>query len=151
MRRRHLCLGWTLMLAAAATPLAAAAAGTAKKPAPKAPPKAPPAAKHIKITRPAPRGGGPDQVEVIAGEVMGVTFSDLKVVVFARTDQWYVQPYVGNSDTSIGSDGKWETDTHLGVEYAAVLAKRSYRPPATTGALPKIGGEIIDIATATAR
>jgi len=103
----------------------------------------------IQITDVPPRGAGPDRVETIAGTASGVNIAECKVVVYAGTNVWYVQPYIGSSDTSIEQDGTWHTDTHLGSKYAALLVKKTYKQPETTGKLPDIGGQVLAIATAT--
>jgi len=72
------------------------------------------------------RGAGPDTIEKIAGTVRGVNIKDCKVIILCRTDSWYVQPYAGSSDTAIADDGKWENETHLGSEYAALLVKSTF-------------------------
>jgi len=99
----------------------------------------------IQITKVPPKGAGPDRVERIAGTVSGVNIKECKVVVFAHTDTWYVQPYFERYDTEIQHSNTWHTDTHLGSEYAALLVKNSYKAPTTTGRLPEVGGEILAI------
>lgn len=89
--------------------------------------------------------GGPDKMDTISGTVTGAC-SDCKVVLFARGDVWYVQPYANQTDTSISSDGKWSSDTHLGTEYAAVLVRSGYKAPAKVGSLPSEGGAVLAIA-----
>lgn len=105
----------------------------------------------IQITEIPSQGAGPDEVQTIAGKVSGVKGIDCKVVVFALTDTWYVQPYIDSSDTAIKEDGTWRTDTHLGNRYAALLVKSSYKPPKTTGKLPAVGGEVLAEARAAAK
>ena len=105
----------------------------------------------IQITWVPSRGAGPDKLETISGTVRHVSVRDTKVVLFARTNTWYVQPYVDSSDTLINDDNTWENDTHLGFEYAALLVNVSYQPPPTTAKLPDIGGLVLAIATASAR
>lgn len=105
----------------------------------------------IEITEVPAKGGGNERIETIAGTVRGVKTSDCKVVIFAQTDVWYVQPYIAASDTAIKDDNTWRTDTHLGVRYAALLVKKSYKPPTTTGKLPEVGGMVLAIATANAK
>ena len=105
----------------------------------------------IQITEIPSKGAGPDEVQTIAGKVSGVKGIDCKVVIFARTNTWYVQPYIDSSDTPIRDDGTWRTDTHLGNRYAALLVKSSYKPPTTTGKLPAVGGEVLAVATADAK
>ena len=100
---------------------------------------------------PSKGGGGTERLETIAGTVSGVRMSDCKVVLFARTDVWYVQPYIASSDTAINADSTWRNDTHLGLEYAALLVKKSYKPPTTTGKLPEVGSMVLAIATANAK
>ncbi|MGH9822573.1 MAG: hypothetical protein ACREDR_04900, partial [Blastocatellia bacterium] len=90
-----------------------------------------PMSPSIKITVVPPSGEGSERMERIAGTVSGADFKSCKVVIFARTNKWYVQPYTNNPKTSIGSDGKWETTTHLGYEYAALLVRSDYEPTDT--------------------
>jgi hypothetical protein len=106
---------------------------------------------RIQITEVPSKGAGPDALETIAGKVSGVKGTECKVVIFAGTDIWYVQPYINSSDTSISEDGTWRTDTHLGNRYAALLVKSSYKPPTTTGKLPAVGGAVLAIATVDAK
>jgi hypothetical protein len=105
---------------------------------------------EIRITEipPYDAKGGPDRMETIAGTVSGIAPDkrECKIVLYARTNMWYVQPTTEAPYTSIGSDGKWQNETHLGTNYAALLVKSEWKPPATLGALPKIGGEILAIA-----
>ena len=69
------------------------------------------------------------------------------MVIYARGgDKWWVQPYAASPYTDIGKDGKWESETHGGTEFAALLVKSSYEPSATLGSLPAVGGDILDIA-----
>lgn len=105
----------------------------------------------IQITLVPPGGEGPDSNGNIGGKAGGANLKQCRVVVFARTDKWYVQPYAASPYTSIGEDGNWETGTHLGYEYAALLVEASYKPPATTGALPGIAGDVLAIARVPAR
>jgi hypothetical protein len=104
-----------------------------------------PAAPSIKITMVPPNGEGSNSWGTIGGIASGVDFDKCKVVIFARTNTWWVQPYADNPFTQIQDGGKWETDIHLGNEYAALLVKADYKPPATTSILPQIGGNILAI------
>lgn len=97
----------------------------------------------IQITVVPPKGGGPDRMATIAGKAGGFNPNECKVVIFTRTNTWYVQPYANAPYTSIDSRGEWQTQTHLGDEYAALLVKPSYRPPATTDSLPPVGGDVL--------
>jgi hypothetical protein len=107
-------------------------------------------APSIKITLvPRDGEGGPDILGTIGGVASGVDFDNCKVVVFAHTNMWYVQPDTKAPYTQIQNDGRWETDTRLGHVYAALLVKSGYKPPDTTRTLPQIGGNILAIARAT--
>jgi hypothetical protein len=106
---------------------------------------------NIQVTLIPPLGAGPDRMEKIAGTASGIRISDCKVVIFSHTDKWYVQPYIDSSDTSIGDDGAWENDTHLGSEYAALLVKSSYKPPSSTGTLPNATGPVLAVVKVAAK
>jgi WD40 repeat protein/serine/threonine protein kinase len=85
--------------------------------------------------------------EPIKGTVGGVNPQDYKVVIYARSgDQWRAQPTAASPQTQIGNDGKWESETHGGTEFAALLVKASYQPEATRGTIPGVGGDVIAVA-----
>ena len=105
----------------------------------------------IAITEVPTKGAGETEVQTIAGTVGGVKISECKVVLFAYTDTWYVQPYIASTDTSISEDNTWRNNTHLGSKYAALLVKNSYKPPKTTGKPPDIRGDVLAIAIEAAR
>ena len=44
------------------------------------------------------------------------------------------------------ADGKWESQTHGGTEFAALLVKSSYQPQAWLKAVPEVGGEVLAMA-----
>ena len=84
--------------------------------------------------------------EPIGGTVSGVNFKDVKVVVYAYGgDKWYVQPTVDSPDIAINEDGKWETETHGGLEFSALLVKTSFQPRATLKTIPQAGGVILAV------
>jgi hypothetical protein len=89
--------------------------------------------------------GGPGPTEEISGTASGPNLRDLRVVIYAYAGgQWWVQPTVANPMTSIdASSGKWETDTHLGRNYAALLVRSSYKAPATSDSIPAVGGDVL--------
>ena len=89
--------------------------------------------------------GGPGPTEEISGTASGPNLRDLRVVIYAYAGgQWWVQPTVANPMTSVdASSGKWETDTHLGRNYAALLVRSSYKPPATSDSIPAVGGDVL--------
>ncbi|MDP9052099.1 MAG: hypothetical protein M3O31_15465 [Acidobacteriota bacterium] len=91
---------------------------------------------------PADAEGGPEKSALIAGVVSGVTPADFRVVIYTHTDHWYVQPFIGSELTGIDSGGRWDSETHLGNQYAALLVKPSFTPPTVCDALPSSGGDV---------
>jgi hypothetical protein len=85
---------------------------------------------------PGPTGMGP-----IDGKVRGVNTEACQVVIFAFGDMWYVQPFANAPYTDINEDGTWDTHTHGGFQYAALLVTEAYKPPNTTSLLPKVDGK----------
>src|ERR1051325_3027338 len=82
--------------------------------------------------------GGAAKMERIAGRVSGARASQ-RVVLFARSGTWWIQPFSDRPFTSIEPDSTWKTATHLGTEYAALLVEAGYVPPTTTDVLPAAG------------
>ena len=101
-------------------------------------------------TIPEASEGGPDKVVPIGGRVSGVR-SGQRLVLFAKSGVWWVQPLVNEPFTSIQPDSSWQTKTHLGLEYGALLVDESYQPPPTLDRLPAPGGAIIAVATVAGR
>ena len=94
---------------------------------------------------PAYDKGGSDKTEVIKGTANGVTdCSDCRVVLYARTNQWWVQPLAKSPFTNI-NNGSWQSMTSLGTEYAALLVKSSFKPSPTLTKLPTVGGDVLAI------
>jgi hypothetical protein len=90
--------------------------------------------------------GGPVPLGHAAGRVKGARAGE-KIVFYAKDVNgiWWVQPLAIQPFTPIKSDWSWETDTHLGTEYAALLVDPEYRPPATTRVLPTQGGKVLAV------
>jgi len=85
--------------------------------------------------------------EPIKGTVGVVNPQDYKVVIYARGgDKWWVQPTAASPLTDIENDGKWESETHGGTEFAALLVKPSYKPQATLWTIPGVSGDVIAVA-----
>jgi hypothetical protein len=103
----------------------------------------------VAITEVPPPGGGPSTLRRIAGVMSGADPRQTRVVIYALTDKWYIQPFTGVL-TSINNQGKWSNRTHLGNVYAALLVHRTYVPPATTTQLPALGGAVLAIAAVPA-
>jgi hypothetical protein len=95
---------------------------------------------------PAAHEGGSDTAGTIEGRVVGARPGQ-QIVLFARSGQWWVQPFADQPLTNIQPDSKWSNSTHLGTEYAALLVEPGYRPAATLDSLPMKGGAVIAVAS----
>ena len=88
--------------------------------------------------------GGRERTDVISGRVTGASPGQ-KIVVYARSGPWWVQPWPDKPLLTIAPDSTWSTPTHLGFEYAAMLVDPSYAPPPTMDVLPPAGGSIVAV------
>jgi hypothetical protein len=101
----------------------------------------------IEFDKTPPTGeGGPVPLSPVAGRVKGARAGE-KIVLYAEDVNgiWWVQPQAIQPFITIKSDSSWETSTHLGIEYAAILVDSGYRPPATTNVLPGQGGKVLAV------
>jgi hypothetical protein len=101
----------------------------------------------ISFTRvpPAARGGR-ERVDTIAGTVAGA-LPGQKIVIYAQSGPWWVQPWPDHPLITIQPDSTWSTATHLGFEYSALLVRPGYEPPPTLDVAPAQGGDVVAIAT----
>jgi hypothetical protein len=100
----------------------------------------------IEFTHVPPAGDGtPDKLEEISGRVKGTRPGE-RVVLFALSGVWWVQPGVDRPFTAIQPDSRWNSSTHPGSTYAALLVDSRYRPPLTVNALPEKGGPVLAVA-----
>jgi len=98
----------------------------------------------IEFNKIPPTGeGGPVPLSTVTGRVKGAHAGE-KVVLYAEdvNGVWWVQPQAIQPFITVKPNSTWETSTHLGVQYAALLVDPGYRPPATTKALPGEGGKV---------
>jgi hypothetical protein len=91
--------------------------------------------------------GSPDKINDIQGRVNGA-HAGQRIVIFARSGLWWVQPMADQPFTAISRDSTWKSATHPGSAYAALLVNPGYRPPTTANALPEKGGDVVAVATA---
>ena len=91
--------------------------------------------------------GGPDKSAPIAGRVVGARTGQ-RIVVFAKSGIWWVQPTIDEPFTAIQPDATWTTSTHFGTEYAALLVEPGYHPPPTMDILPSEGGDVVAVKSA---
>ncbi len=105
---------------------------------------APPAITFIKI--PPAAEGGRERVAVFSGRVAGA-LPGQRIVVYAKSGPWWVQPWPDQPFTQIQSDSTWTVSTHLGFEYAALLVAPGYQPPATMDLAPAVGPGVLAVAS----
>ena len=67
-----------------------------------------------------------------------------RIVVYAKSGPWWVQPWPDKPFLPIQPDHTWSTPTHLGFEYAALLVDPGYDPPPTIDVSPTAGGSVVD-------
>jgi hypothetical protein len=102
----------------------------------------------VEISRVPPVGqGSPDVLETIEGRATGAQPGE-RIVLFAQSGVWWVQPMVNQPFTTIQPDSTWKSSTHPGSAYAALLVDSRYRPPATLAELPEKGGPVLAVAVA---
>jgi hypothetical protein len=109
---------------------------------------------HLKNVEPTiefsqvPRAGlgGPEKFETVVGRVTDAR-PGCRVVLFAKSGKWWVQPLAMQPFTEIRADSTWTNQIHMGTEYAALLVEPDYKPPATTDSLPAKGGAVVAITT----
>ncbi len=77
----------------------------------------------------------------VLGSVTGVTPpSEFSILIWAKTDKFYIQPCVTEKTHSIRQDGSWgPIDSHSG-EVWVQLVKKGYVPPDSTPSLPRVDG-----------
>lgn len=88
--------------------------------------------------------GGTRRLDPIEGRV-SVARPGQRIVLYARSGAWYVQPYTEDPFTTIQPDSTWRNSTHLGTEYAALLVVSDYVPPDVMGDLPNRGGGVVAV------
>ncbi len=104
------------------------------------------AAPSISFTRiPESDATGSARNDIIEGRIAGGAPGQ-KLILYAKTGKWWVQPLVDQPITNIRPNFRWTNATHLGTHYAALLVKEGYRPQRELDSLPPIGGEVLAVA-----
>jgi len=85
--------------------------------------------------------GGRERTDSISGKVIGAGPGQ-KIVIYAKSGPWWVQPWPDQPYIPIQPDSSWSTETHLGYEYAALLVDPSFHPPPTMDQRPTQGGGV---------
>lgn len=99
----------------------------------------------VEFTRiPSADPGGTVRLENIEGRVIN-SRQGYKIVLYARSGEWYVQPFIEEPFTQIQPDSTWKSATHLGTEYAALLVTPEFEPPAKTVGLPEKSDRVIAV------
>ena len=105
-----------------------------------------PAGPSIEFTRiPQSDSGGKEKNDIIEGIVKGGRPGQ-RIVVYAHSGKWWVQPLPAQPFTRVQPNGKWTNATHLGTEYAALLVEPGFHPPLSLDALPPPGRDVGAIA-----
>jgi hypothetical protein len=79
------------------------------------------------VTITAPAAGA----ATLSGYACNVNSSD-KIVVYALTNEWYVQPLVASPFVSIASDGSWSTPVNPWASLVALVVNQSSYTPAAS-------------------
>ena len=100
----------------------------------------------IEFTRiPEADPAGSARNDIIEGRVTGGTPGE-KIVLYAKTGKWWVQPLIDQPLTNLRPNFKWTNATHLGTDYAALLVRDGYLPQRVLDSLPKPDGNVLAVA-----
>jgi signal transduction histidine kinase len=104
-------------------------------------------ASSIEFTRipKAAEGGPASTIDTIEGRAIGARPGQ-QIVLYARSGDWWVQPYADQPFTAVRADSTWTNVTHAGTEYAALLVEPGYVPSPTVHAMPEAGGLVVAVA-----
>jgi hypothetical protein len=103
-------------------------------------------APSIEFTRiPQADPAGSARNDIIEGRVTGGSRGQ-KIVLYAKTGKWWVQPLIDQPMTNLRPDFGWTNATHLGTHYAALLVKDGYRPQTALDSLPQPDSNILAVA-----
>jgi len=83
-------------------------------------------------------------MDAVEGRVIGATAGQ-QIVLYAKNDIWWVQPFTDRPFAAIQSDSTWKGSTHLGTDYAALLVDPGYQPQPKIAALPAEGNGVAAI------
>jgi hypothetical protein len=102
-------------------------------------------APKIEFTRiPSSTQGGNSRFETVEGRVAGARPGQ-RLVLYAKSGIWWVQPFTAQPFTQIKSDSTWASSIHLGTEYAALLVGPAYAPEPGLKELPATGGAVLAV------
>jgi cell division protein FtsB len=100
---------------------------------------------NIRIDNIAVLSGRNDRYE-ISGRVSNLVNPEkYRVIIYAYTNAWYVQPATATPYTQINEDGTWSNHSYPGDEFAALVVNESFSPSYVLEALPVTGNGILAI------
>ncbi|HUA61828.1 MAG TPA: glycoside hydrolase family 16 protein, partial [Verrucomicrobiae bacterium] len=103
-------------------------------------------APSIAFTRiPQADPAGSSSNDIIEGRVAGDSPGH-KIVLYAKSGKWWVQPLVDQPLTDLRANHTWTNATHLGTHYAALLVKDGYRPQSPLDSLPRTDDQVLALA-----
>src|SRR6516165_4562505 len=103
-------------------------------------------APSITFTRiPQADPAGSARNDIIEGRVTGASPGQ-KIVLYAKTGKWWVQPLIDQPITDLRPNFSWTNATHLGSHYAALLVKDGYRPQSALDSLPHTDANVLAVA-----
>ena len=102
-----------------------------------------PSIEFTRVPQADPAGSGRN--DIIEGRVTGGAPGE-KIVLYAKTGKWWVQPLIDQPLTDLRPNFKWTNATHLGTHYAALLVKDGYRPQRVLDSLPQTDGNVLAVA-----
>lgn len=94
--------------------------------------------------------GSESQLDPIEGRVENAQPGQ-KVVLYAKSGDWWVQPLSEDPFTSVQNDSSWHGTTHPGSNYAALLVKPGYVPRLRMPELPESDGQVVAVTTVQER
>ncbi len=89
-----------------------------------------------------PAGSGSH--DIIEGRVTGASAGQ-KIVLYAKTGKWWVQPLIDQPTTALRPNFQWTNATHLGSHYAALLVKEGYKPQASLTSIPQPDDNVLAV------
>jgi hypothetical protein len=130
--------GWTLALAALVSAIGCNLLNSGRQPS-------------VEISLVPHAGpGGPERTEPIGGKVTG-SKPGQKIVLYAQSGVWWVQPTVTHPFTEIQPDSTWKSTTHLGSNYAALLVDAQFEPATRIASLPTVGRDVFAVVISPGR
>lgn len=89
-----------------------------------------------------------EEMYPISGKISELDYySNYRIVVYAHTNRYYIQPGLDKALTEINENGYWQTETRKGGEYLILLVKKRFEADSLMNSPPQKGSNIIEIFT----